>query len=312
MQAAVRISLFVLMILTTPCRAQAPANTEALPVEEVAPGVFFAEGQIALPTPGNLGAICNSGFIIGKDAVAVIDPGGSFKAGARLKAAIRARTPLPIRYVIDTHMHPDHVFGNAAFTDEGAKFVGHHKLKRGLATRGETFLRNYGILIGEEALKGTAIVLPDVAVTGRMELDLGGRVIELTAYGTAHTDNDLTVRDAATRTLFTGDLLFVRHLPVLDGNLNGWLAVLEELAGVDAAQAVPGHGPLQRDWPKALAAQQTYLARLRDDVRAAIKEGRSLRQATSDVQPEQSGRWQLIEDFHRRNVTAGYAELEWE
>ena len=245
-------------------------------------------------------------------SVAVIDTGGSLAVGLRLKAAIRAKTPLPIRYVINTHMHPDHVFGNAAFSGDGAVFAGHDKLKRALAVRGETYLRNYRTLIGEPALAGTTVVLPELAVSGRMELDLGGRVIELTAYATAHTDNDLTVRDPATRTLFTGDLLFVRHLPVLDGNLNGWLAASEELAKVDAARAVPGHGALQRDWPAALEAQRAYLARLRDDVRAALKDGRTMQQATAGIPPEQSGGWALIEDFHRRNVTAGYAELEWE
>ena len=312
MQVAVRIAVFLLAAFT-PCHAgRAAENADTLPVQEVAPGVFFAEGQVALPTAENLGAISNCGFIIGKDAVAVIDTGGSLAVGLRLKAAIRAKTPLPIRYVINTHMHPDHVFGNAAFSGDGAVFAGHDKLKRALAVRGETYLRNYRTLIGEPALAGTTVVLPELAVSGRMELDLGGRVIELTAYATAHTDNDLTVRDPATRTLFTGDLLFVRHLPVLDGNLNGWLAASEELAKVDAARAVPGHGALQRDWPAALEAQRAYLARLRDDVRAALKDGRTMQQATAGIPPEQSGGWALIEDFHRRNVTAGYAELEWE
>ncbi len=312
MQAVVVIAAF-LAAFAGPFRAGlAGEGIVPLPVEEIAVGVFFAEGEVALPNAENRGAISNCGFIIGREAVAVIDTGGSYHVGLRLKAAIQARTALPVRYVINTHMHPDHVFGNAAFAGEGVSFVGHHKLKRGLAVRGETFLRNYGGFIGARAFAGTKIVLPDVAVTGQMQLDLGGRVIELTAYDTAHTDNDLTVRDVATRTLFTGDLLFVRHLPVLDGNLNGWLAVSEKLAGVEAAQAVPGHGGLQRNWPEALHAQTAYLTRLRDDVRAAIREGRSMRQAVSSVRAEKSGGWKLLEDYHRRNVTAGYAELEWE
>ncbi len=312
MQAAVLIAMFLAGLAVTPRAALAAEKVDPLAVSEVAAGIYFAEGQVALPGPENRGAISNCGFIIGKKAVAVIDTGGSYHVGLRLKAAIRTKTQLPIRYVINTHMHPDHVFGNAAFKDEGASFVGHHKLKRGLATRGETYLRNYARLIGEKALEGTEIILPDVAVTGQRQLDLGDRVIELTAFDTAHTDNDLTVRDVTTRTLFTGDLLFVRHLPVLDGNLNGWLAAAGKLATVDAAQAIPGHGGLQRDWPKALQAQTAYLTRLRKDVRAAIREGRSMQQTVSSVPVENPAGWKLQEDYHRRNVTAGYAELEWE
>lgn len=294
------------------CAAAEPSRVSPLPVEEIAAGVFFAEGQISLPTPGNLGAISNVGFIVGGNSVAVIDTGGSFAVGLRLRAAIRANTNLPIRYVINTHMHPDHIFGNVAFRDSNAAFVAHHKLPRALAARTTHYLNAYRTYIGDGGFAGTEVVMPTQLVSAPVELDLGDRIIRLTPYPTAHTDNDMTVFDVTTRTLFTGDLLFVRHLPVLDGNLNGWLAATEELAKVDAAIAAPGHGALQKSWPGALESQRRYLTALRDDVRAAIKSGRSLRDASDSIKPNTSGNWSLIEDYHRRNVTTGYAEMEWE
>jgi len=208
-------------------------------------------------------------------------------------------------------MHPDHVLGNAAFKGE-ATLVGHFKLPRALAARGEFYMEKARQTLGAEAMAGTEVVAPTLLVENEMDLDLGGRIIHLKAYPTAHTDNDLTVFDNRTGTLFTGDLLFVRHTPSLDGSLKGWLPVIQSLKKLEAVRAVPGHGPPSVAWPKALEMQEIYLTRLRDDVRVAIKSGKTIGEAAKSIGVSERDAWELFDEYNARNVSAAYAELEWE
>ena len=291
-------------------RAQPPPS-EPLPVSEIAPGAFVHFGATALMTPDNEGGIANLAFVIGDEAVAVIDTGGTVRQGERLLAAIRARTAKPVRYVINTHAHSDHVFGNAAFAGSGAAFVGHANLPRSLATRGPFYIEAFRRQLGDALIEPVRLIPPDRLIDGEGKLDLGGRVLTLRAWPVAHTDNDLTVLDQATGTLFAGDLVFRQHIPVIDGSLKGWLAVLDELAAIPAGRVVPGHGP-DGPWPQALEPQRAYLQRLTGDVRGAIRQGIPLAAATALAGQSEQSRWSLFEEYNARNATAAYSELEWE
>jgi quinoprotein relay system zinc metallohydrolase 2 len=274
-------------------------------------GVFVHNGVHEEASSGNKDAIANIGFIVGTAAVAVIDPGGSFEEGAALRTAVRTRTDQPIRYVILTHIHPDHIFGAAAFRDDHPEFVGHAKLPGALAQRGEYYLRRLRSTLGEEA-KGGEIVPPTLLVAERLDLDLGGRRLLVRAHGPAHTDNDLTVFDESTRTFWLADLLFVDRIPVVDGSLVGWLKELGELTAIAADRAVPGHGPVSVPWPDAAEPERRYLGTVERDTRAAIKAGIGIAEAYRHVANSEREYWLLFDDYHPRNVTASYKELEWE
>jgi len=283
-----------------------------LAVTRIAEGAYVYYGAQEDASAGNGGAIANLGFVIGERCVAVIDTGGSPTEGARLRAAVRAATDRPVCAVINTHMHPDHVFGNRAFLADEPQFIGHVHLEAALAARRASYTAALQRTLGEQA-SGSQLVMPTRSVVPGQpfSVDLGGRTLLLRAWRTAHTDNDLTVFDPSTGTLWLGDLLFAERIPSLDGSLTGWLAVMDEIEQMQPKQVVPGHGP-SGDWRAALASQRRYLSALADGTRTAIRAHRSMARAVDEVAPSERGRWLLFDAYHRRNVTAAYAELEWE
>jgi len=284
----------------------------AFNIKQVAQGIYVHQGPIALPDVHNHDAIANIGFIVGKKCVAVIDSGGNPEQGRLLKTTIQKMTTTPICYVINTHVHPDHIFGNSAFQDiPNIKFIGHEKLGRAMAARGGFYIARS---VEQIAVHLTAkdIIPPNITVKDALKVDLGARILELKAYPTAHTDNDLTVFDAQTNTMWLSDLLFVGHLPVLDGSLKGWLKVITELEKQSFDVVIPGHGSIDRDWPESLQAEKHYLQKLASDVRAKIKQGKYLEDILQDNDSIDKAQWQLFNDFHKKNLSSAFAELEWE
>lgn len=288
------------------------AYAASLGTVEIAPGVFVHQGQHALVSPENAGDISNITFVVGADAAAVIDTGGSFRIGRDARAVLKSITSKPVRYVINTHMHPDHVFGNAAFEDDKPEYVGHHKLARGLMARAEHYIKVNRGLMGDAAFEGTKIIVPTREVKDSLDLDLGNRILSLKARPTAHTDNDLTIADTATGTIILGDLLFSGHVPTLDGSIAGWLKLIETLRIEKAARVVPGHGPASMPWPDAMAPLERYLRTIADEVRSMIKSGKTIAEASKTAGLSEKEHWLQFDEFHARNVTAAFAELEWE
>jgi quinoprotein relay system zinc metallohydrolase 2 len=303
----VLIKILILLMLTS-CAQSKPSGF----LDDIGDGIYVHHGEHLDIDVGYQGDICNISVVVGSKGVAVIDTAGSIKVGQQLRSAIAEITKLPILYVINTHVHPDHIFGNAAFIGDKPTFVGHAALAEAMQLREEAYNKLNEKYLGEEA-KGSEIVLPTLAVKDTLKLDLGDRSLQLQAYPVAHTNTDITVTDSKTQTLFTGDLLFIERTPVIEGDIKGLIATLEQLkTNQDIKQVVPGHGTQTNNWIAAIDNELRYLNVMLSDVRTAIENDVGMAKAMDTVAASEKDKWLLFDVANRRNVNTVYPALEWE
>lgn len=306
------------MLILSGCAENQPAAHAAVEggfmLENLGDGVYVHHGKHLDIDKGYTGDICNIGFVVGERGVAVIDTGGSLKVGQQLRDAIKKVTDKPILYVINTHVHPDHIFGNAAFTTDKPKFIGHEKLEQAMHTRKEGYDKLNQRYLGTDA-KGTEIVAPNLPIKTVETLDLGDRQLKVTAHPNAHTNTDITVEDSKTQTLFAGDLVFIERTPVIEGDIKGLIAEQDVLKTYLFKQLVPGHGPVQKnnaDGIKAINNAQNYFKVLLADIRASIKKGDSMEATMATAAASEKDKWLLFDIANRRNVNNIFPALEWE
>lgn len=280
-------------------------------LRQVTDGIYVHRGKHLDIDEGYQGDICNLSVIIGHEAIAVVDSGGSKHTGEQLLHAIRTLSPLPVRYVINTHVHPDHTYGNAAFQGEHPHFVGHEKLAKMMLLRQEQYEKLNARLLGDDG-KASLTIVPDTMVQQTLSLDLGGRTLTLKAYAVAHTHTDLTVHDSKTNTLLTGDLLFAQRTPVVEGDIKGLIQALQDIQQQHYAWLIPGHGRESSDQATMIGNALRYLNVLLSDVRSNIKKGVSMEDTMDHAAATEKDKWLLFEIANRRNVNVIYPQLEWE
>jgi len=306
-----RVSIVLVSAMLMAC-AQVQSKATTFKVENIGDGIYVHHGEHLDIDTGYQGDICNISFIVGSLGVAVVDTGGSLKVGNQLKSAIAGVTDKPILYVINTHIHPDHIYGNAAFSPNPKTiFVGHVKLPDAMTLREEAYNKLNVQLLGDDA-KGTVIVKPTILVSEPMTLDLGDRQLRLTPYTNAHTNTDISVIDSKTQTLFTGDLLFIERTPVLEGDIKNFIATIDTLKSYPVKQVVPGHGPVAKDCQQALDNEKRYFNAVLTDIRQIISHDGSMREAMDKAAESEKDHWLLFDIANRRNINTVYPALEWE
>lgn len=292
-----------LALLPPAARAATPAQGPPFVLQQVAPGVY-----VALDQGARAGA--NAGFVIGDDGVAVVDSFQYPEAAETLLAEIRKLTPLPLRYVINTHHHIDHVAGNAVFKRAGAVVVAQRNVLGWMRTEN---LKFFGPDQPEQRALVEGLPLPDLLVDSALTIRLGARRLELRALP-GHTGGDLVVAVPDASVLFCGDLLWRRTAPsLIDATVSKWIASLSGLQhrpGAAAYTYVPGQGDVAT--LADVGDFERYLEELTAAVRAAMTAGAKGHDLVAAVLPSlkaKYGSWALFDEGAPREIPFMAAEL---
>ena len=246
------------------------------------------------------------------DAVAVIDTGGSVREGRQLLAAIRARTDKPIRYVINTHGHPDHVFGNAAFVRDGTDICRPQEPAEGAGHARAILYRCVSPDHGRRADRRGAHRSADPAC--RRHAQARSRRANASSCGRGRPRTATTTSPCSTSKPEPCSRAILCSSPIYRCWTAAFAAVcgvIDELGALPAQRVVPGHGAVS-EWPAALADERRYLETLASDVRALVARGEPITVAADTAAASERSRWELFDDYNARNATAAFSEIEWE
>ncbi len=294
-------------------KAASAAPVKAAPAAiELANGVYMLPGESGAPDAMNLGRIGNSGFIVGRTGVFAIETGTSYLHGRALLEAIRSVTDQPVRLVLITHTRREYLFGAAAFREKGIPIAMQQASASLMASRCQNCLKALRETLGEETMRGTELLTPDILFTDPLSVDVAaliGRPIQLLYYGHTSGPGDVAVYDPRTRTLFAGGLLDSMRIPdVSDGKLPQWREALRSLQALPIDVIVPGHGP--SGTKQMITQNERYLEQLTTRAQALVKATVPLSEVPDSSALPDFAAWDQYATVHRRNATLVYQRYE--
>ena len=204
----------------------------------------------------------NSTFLVSEHGILVVDTGLNAEEGRKLLGEVRKISAAPVRWIVNTHYHPDHRGGNAVVGPDAAIISTEYTREK----------------VGDKG----ATAGPAVAPRGELKLYVGGHEVRIYHPGPAHTRGDLVVYFPDQRALATGDLLLTNSCPAMDdGDLENWIGALDQMLALPLEKVVPGHFELAS--VKELRRFRDYLAALRDQVAGMYRNGMSVEQVKQRI-----------------------------
>jgi len=297
-----------------PAPTSAPTSASATTVKliQVSPHGYYVEGVAALGSPFNRNFISNAGVIVAPEGVIVIDALGSPALAQELIGLIRAVTDKPIKYVIVTHYHADHIYGLQTFMDQGATVIAHINAKEYLGSdtaklRLDASRQELAPWVNDQ----TRLVPAQTWVEDDVSMRLAGLNLQIFKMGPAHTIDDIAIFVPSEGVLFAGDLVFRGRIPYV-GNADslGWIQSLDKLIKANAQVIVPGHGPFSDQPLEDLRFTRDYLVFLRDAMGPPARELESFDEAYAKVDWSRYEKMPLFNAANRMNAYNVYLSIQ--
>ena len=271
-----KILLFVSLIFTSQSliagTKYAPSSVE-MEVKKVSDHVYYVEGLPGIATD-NEGFISNAGFIVTSDGVVVFDSLGTPSLAYKLVQKIKTVTDQPIKKVVVSHFHADHIYGLQVFEELGAEIIAPYGAQKYIHSEvAKERLEERQFSLEPWVNENTRLVLPDTTVSKSTEFTMGGLTFTINFMGKAHSDGDLTMLVEPDKVLFSGDIIFQGRIPFVgSADSKKWLETLSRLETEGLTALVPGHGPASKNPETTISLTRSYLAHLRQVMGAGIED----------------------------------------
>jgi glyoxylase-like metal-dependent hydrolase (beta-lactamase superfamily II) len=277
---------------------------------------WFFQGESGMASLANRGFMSNAGFVVTGDGVVVFDALGTAPLRRAMIAAIAKVTPQPIRRVVVSHYHADHIYGLQEFKAVGAEIWAHRKATQYLTSgQASERLAQRRVDLAPWVDEATHVVPPDVWLDGDTDFRMGGLTFRLIYSGGAHSPEDLLMYVVDDRVLYAGDLIFAGRVPFVgNADSRGWLAAMGKMLALDPPPRVviPGHGGASRDPERDLALTRDYLVYLREVMGRAVRDLEPFDEAYAKTDWSRFKALPAFEQANRSNAYGTYLLLEQE
>ena len=322
------LRVLVALIPLAGAAAWAPAHAQAvrefepvsvpMEVRQVAPHSHYVLGQAGVVSRENQGFNSNAGFVVTSAGVVVFDALGTPALGQRFRSLIAQTTRHPVKCVIVSHYHADHMYGLQAFGPSrgqpGAEVWAHAVVRDYLATEAPAArLAERRQSLAPWVNAKSRIVVPDRYLGEDTTFKLGGLTFHVMHAGPAHTPEDLMMLVEEDGVLFVGDLMFTGRIPfVADADVSAWILAIERVLKFKPRIVVGGHGPASTDALADLALTREYLLFLRDQISAAFEDGLDFEAAYQRIDWARFSGLPAFDAANRRNAYQAYLNVEQE
>ena len=273
---------------------------------------YYVLGEAGLASSANEGYMSNAGFVVTKAGVVVFDSLGTAVLGHKLVDAIKKVTNQPIKRVVVSHYHADHIYGLQVFQDLGAEIWAH--------TSGQNYLGSDAAALLMTQRRDTLFPWVDEKsrlvgaskwLTADVDFELGGLHFQLRHVGPAHAPDDMVMFVKEDAVLFTGDLIFIGRVPYVgDADSRSWLVAIDKLIAFKPEFLITGHGTASTYPEKDLMLTRDYLRFVRKVMGKAVEDFVPFAEAYDKADWSQFSKLPAFEEGNRENAYNTFLLME--